>query len=157
MHPRAACRRGVHLTSRRGCRRHPSSTGPIASKFSSANPKDQLPHGNPRRPHSCDASPSVDATVTAFHRFRCLPGWEHQAVEGEAARQADSPAATCLANDGRPVGIRVHGQQTALTQESAPRVKFGTERHPPEVAAVHIRNSVMTSQTFVEECIVCIQ
>src|SRR5437773_4441787 len=60
-------------------------------------------------------------------------------------------------NYGRSVGIRGYGQETALTQEPAARIQFRAERHTPKVAAVNVRNSVMTGQTFVKKRIVCIQ
>ena len=44
-----------------------------------------------------------------------------------------------------------------MTQEPAARIQFRAERHTPKVAAVNVRNSVMTGQTFVKKRIVCIQ
>ena len=44
-----------------------------------------------------------------------------------------------------------------MTEESAPGVEFGAERHTSKIAAVHVGNSIMARQTFIEKCVIGIQ
>src|SRR5438128_11199092 len=60
-------------------------------------------------------------------------------------------------NDRRSVCIRIHSQQAALTEDSTTRIKFRSECHTPEVAAVNVRDSIMTREAFIKKRILRIQ
>src|ERR1043165_1167186 len=56
-----------------------------------------------------------------------------------------------LAADSRrgPIGVGCHHQNTSLPQKSLP--VFILQRHAPKMAAVHVWNSVVAGQTFIQE------
>src|SRR5437867_994035 len=54
------------------------------------------------------------------------------------------------------IRIRRYGQNASLAKQAAPNAVF-TERHAPEIAAVHVRNSVVLGEPLVQKRIICAQ
>ena len=155
---RAACRRPADPVASIGDPSVASRHVPTWSKFSSANPIGSMilwhdAHTGFARCGSSRCRSDVTFTSSgSCSRLVSTPGG------GDRRRRAEHVLENPLAarHRRRAGGDRRHRQHAALPEQAAPRV-VRIERDAAEVAAVNIRNAVVTRQPLVDERVVGVE